>query len=506
MCGIAGIWGDIKDTPLASMMDKQLHRGPDGDGVFRSPGTGSLGHVRLSIMDPEAGAQPIFSEDRTKALVANGEIYNHVQLRSALTGIHQFRSDSDSEVVVHMFEEMGSDLVARLDGAFAIALADGDQLLLARDPVGIKPLYYGYTDDEGTTGPMVFASELKAMPAGVRRVFEFPAGTYFHSEEGFQTYYTVPSREPAGGDGRAPEDYARLVRETLEQAITKRLMSDVPLGAFLSGGLDSSIIAAVARQHTPRLHTFSVGIKGSRDLDAARMVSRHIDSVHHAYSYTIDDVLAALPEIIYHLESFDRDLVRSAIPTYFCARMAAQHVKVILTGEGADELFAGYSYHKQIDTLPALHKELHRSITRLHNINLQRVDRMTMRHCVEGRVPFLDVAMIELAQDIPPQLKLYETASGTRIEKWILRKACEDLLPPEIVWRDKEQFDEGSGTVDLVPGITAHALERLNPTRYMAEHADARLHSAEECLYHLILTEVFDDPAIVLENVGRWQG
>jgi asparagine synthase (glutamine-hydrolysing) len=400
---------------------------------------------------------------------------------------------------------MGCDLVHHLDGAFAIALADRDRILLARDPIGIKPLYYGYGDINGTaTAPaLTFASELKAIPPGVRQVFEFPPGTYYHSEHGFQTYYRVPNDDP--DPGLSTTDHARRVRDTLERAIVKRLMSDVPLGAFLSGGLDSSVIAALARHHMAELHTFSVGIEGARDLEAARMVAAHIGSAHHTYTYTIEEVLAALPEIIYHLESFDQDLVRSAIPTYFCARLASHDVKVILTGEGADELFAGYTYHKHIDSLTALHKELHRSVTRLHNINLQRVDRMTMRHCVEGRVPFLDTSMIELAQRIPPHLKLYEAAPGKRIEKWILRTACEDLLPPEIVWRDKEQFDEGSGTVDLVPRITAHALDRLDPARYMAAHPDARLRSAEECLYHQIMSQVFEDPRIVLRNVGRWQ-
>jgi len=214
--------------------------------------------------------------------------------------------------------------------------------------------------------------------------------------------------------------------------------------------------------------------------------------------------MAKLPEIIYHLESFDQDLVRSAIPCYFCARLASDYVKVILTGEGADELFAGYTYYKDIHNSDALHQELRRSVTALHNINLQRVDRLTMSHGIEGRVPFLDTALIELAQTVPPKLKLFDDGSGRRIEKWILRKACEDLLPPEIVWRDKEQFDEGSGTVDLLPGLIQAAKEKIDVPAYTARYSDDGLRSPEECFYHKLLVDAFDRPQTVLQNVGRW--
>jgi len=286
--------------------------------------------------------------------------------------------------------------------------------------------------------------------------------------------------------------------------VVKRLMSDVPLGAFLSGGLDSSIIAAIARRHMAELHTFSVGIEGSPDVEAARLVARHINSIHHEYLYTPQEVMAKLPEIIYHLESFDQDLARSAIPCYFCSRLAADYVKVILTGEGADELFAGYSYYKEIHDPDDLHHELRRSVTSLHNINLQRVDRLTMAHGIEGRVPFLDTTLIELAQAIPPALKLFKDRADRRTEKWILRKACEDLLPLEIVWRDKEQFDEGSGTVDLLPALIQAATEKMDIPAYAGRYADSRLRSAEECFYHKLLVDAFERPQIVLQNVGRW--
>jgi asparagine synthase (glutamine-hydrolysing) len=281
-------------------------------------------------------------------------------------------------------------------------------------------------------------------------------------------------------------------------------MSDVPLGAFLSGGLDSSIIAAIAKQHMDELHTFSVGIEGSRDLEAARLVSRHIGSVHHEYIFTPEEVMEKLPEMIYHLESFDQDLVRSAIPCYFCSRLAAQHVKVILTGEGADELFAGYTYYKDIDDPTELHDELRRSVESLHNVNLQRVDRLTMAHGLEGRVPFLDLDMIEMAQTIPPELKLQTDPKGKPVEKWILRKACEDLLPPEIVWRNKEQFDEGSGTVHILDDMLKEASEGFEVEQYLETHNADRLRSPEEAFYHKMLVDTFGHSRVILDNVARW--
>jgi asparagine synthase (glutamine-hydrolysing) len=248
-----------------------------------------------------------------------------------------------------------------------------------------------------------------------------------------------------------------------------------------------------------------VGIEDSRNIQTARHVANHIGSIHHEYVYSLDEVQSQMPEIIYHLESFDQDLVRSAIPTYFCARLAAEHVKVILTGEGADELFAGYRYHKSISGEAALHDELRDSVTRLHNINLQRVDRMTMRHGIEARVPFLDTQVVELAQSISPALKLFSAGQARAVEKWILRKAFEDLLPADIVWRDKEQFDEGSGMVDLLPGVIQQLAGRLDSDTYRRDHHGESLRSVEECLYHQMLLDGFEYPQPVLANVGRWR-
>lgn len=494
MCGIAGMWGRIDESKVREMNALLVHRGPDAEGVFlESSGAGILGHRRLSIMDPEGGDQPILNEDGSAAIIANGEIYNFPKLRPELINRHRFTTTSDSEAVLHSYEDEGVSTVGKLDGMYAFVIADGSNLFAARDPIGIKPLYYGKTG-----GAFWFASELKALAPYCPDMHEFPPGTYFHTQHGFSTFYTVPDLRP---ERWTVEDCISKLRTTLEECVVKRLMSDVPLGAFLSGGLDSSLIAALAKKHMGELHTFTVGVEGSRDVEAARIVARHIGSRHHEYIITPEEVVSKLPEIIYYLESFDQDLVRSAIPCYFTSRLAADFVKVILTGEGADELFAGYTYYKGIAESKTLHKELRRSVTALHDVNLQRVDRMTMAHSIEGRVPFLDLEMIRLGQLIPAEYKL---AVGQRPEKWILRKALEDLLPKEIVWRDKEQFDEGSGTVDLVNHALANAMSRSEANMYAARHRKDALRSPEECHYHRLFMEVFDCPEPILRNVGRW--
>ncbi len=502
MCGIAGIWGDVNESNVQSMIEAQRHRGPDGQGMHVHVNQGVLGHTRLAIMDPAHGQQPIHNEERSATLVANGMVYNHAELRRQLGDSHAFSSNSDSETILHVYEDHGLSTPRLLDGMFAFAISSNNRLILARDRIGIKPLYYSRQSQDNGAETIYFASELKALTPLTEDIKEFPPGTLYDSGSGFHTYYQVPNQTPLKRDLAVD---IRRVRETIEDAVKKRLLSDVPLGAFLSGGLDSSIIAAVAKKYMPELHTFSVGIEGSRDLEAAQRVARHIGSTHHEYVYTAAEVVEKLPEIIYHLESFDQDLVRSAIPTWFCARMAADKVKVILTGEGADELFAGYTYHKDIADYKKLHDELRRSITRLHNINLQRVDRMTMRHAIEARVPFLDTDVIAMAQTVPPELKLKTGNNGRRIEKWILRKAFEDLLPSEIVWRDKEQFDEGSGMVDLLPAVLERTAAGIDTDDYKARFSTDRLRSNEECFYHRLLMEQFEQPQAILTNVGRWQ-
>jgi asparagine synthase (glutamine-hydrolysing) len=347
---------------------------------------------------------------------------------------------------------------------------------------------------------MAFASEMKALADWVDELAEFPPGTWFDSRVGFTRYYDVPDAPPVG---RSVDEHVAAVRQGLEEAVASHLMSDVPVGAFLSGGLDSSVLAAIARQHIDELHTFSVGSADSPDLQAARSVAAHIGSIHHEYVMTSREVAEKLPEIVHSLESFDQDLVRSAIPTYFCARLAAGHVKVILTGEGADELFAGYAYHKAIEEPTTLHQELRRSVGALHNINLQRVDRLTMAHGLEGRVPFLDRGFVELALSVPPDLKLVTIDDGRRMEKWILRKASEDLLPADIVWRTKLQFDEGSGTLGLLDEALAPSLASIDLASDRAMTREP-LRSAEEAFYHRLLSASYPRPELILSNVARW--
>ncbi|MBA2579953.1 MAG: asparagine synthase B [Thermoleophilaceae bacterium] len=495
MCGIAGAFGHPDEEVVREMMAVLGHRGPDDEGTHQARSTdGVLGHTRLAIMDPQGGHQPIVDRNGARAIIANGEIYNFPKLRPQLSERHSFDTDSDTEAILHLYGEHGTDAVDHLDGMYAFAILDEQGLMLARDPVGVKPLYYGRSN-----GTLLFASELKALAGHCPEVSEFPPGTLYHSGSGFHRFYDVPDIAPERD--KSVEQWCQEIRSTMERCVEKRLMSDVPVGAFLSGGLDSSVIAALARRHKQELHTFAVGIEGSGDLEAARRVADHLDTIHHEYVLTADEIADALPAIVFHLESFDQDLVRSAIPTYFTSRMAKGEVQVILTGEGADELFAGYDYHKQVEPREQLQRELRRSVKALHNINLQRVDRMTMAHAVEGRVPFLDREMIALGQRVPPELKLH---GDPLEEKWILRKAFEDLLPEEIVWRKKEQFDQGSGTSDVVAEIGARGMSADQASAHRAAYPEARLRSDEEAYYHSLLLEAFEHPEPVLANVGRW--
>jgi asparagine synthase (glutamine-hydrolysing) len=417
-------------------------------------------------------------------------IYNDAELRREL-GEDAFATATDSETILRSINAWGTDAVARLDGMFAFVLVHEDGLIAARDPIGIKPLYMGRIDAD-----LCFASEIKALANVADDIEEFPAGQIFDSRSGFRTYYQPPEAEPRA---RPLDEMIEVLRETLDAAVTKRLRSDVPLGAFLSGGLDSSIIAALARQKLDELHTFAVGMEGSADLLAARRVAEHLDTIHHEHVITRDEVRRDLPEILFHLESYDRDLVRSAVPCWYVSRLASEQVKVVLTGEGADELFAGYTYYRDYDDAAALHQELCRSIQAMHNVNLQRVDRMTMAHGIEGRVPFLDTAMIEVGMSLPVEAKL-RRVGDKQVEKWILRKAFEDMLPSEIVWRNKEQFDEGSGLADLLVDETRRRGASLVTSSDGLK--DAR--SSEEAYYRTTLAQALDESAQVLSLVAHW--
>lgn len=494
MCGIAGIWGRQDTETVREMMDALSHRGPDAEGL-RAVGQGVLGHRRLSIVDLETGDQPIAAESGDLVMVGNGEIYSAPRQRRALLAERPFATKSDNEVALHLYATRGLDGLHELDGMYALAIASDDELVLHRDPVGIKPLYVGDLD-----GATVFASELHALPAGATDVEAVPPGATWSSVDGWVSQRGLPDPDERDGD---VEDHASRFRTALERSVAKRMMADVPVGAFLSGGLDSSVLAALVAEHDRKLHTFTVGTEGSPDLLAARAVAEHIGSNHHEHVLTEDELLEVLPQVVRALESFDQDLVRSAVPTFLTARLAAEHVKVIHTGEGADELFAGYAYYRDVPP-PQVHEELLRSIASLHDVNLQRVDRMTMAHGLEARVPFLDLDVIETSMTIPAELK---QATDERPEKWIMRKAVEDLLPHDIVWRGKEQFGDGSGASAILERAVARAADAvdLDEERRLAGPG-THLRSAEEAAYHRMLRTAYDDPSVVLANVARWEG
>ncbi|MFN4218022.1 MAG: asparagine synthase B [Candidatus Bipolaricaulia bacterium] len=487
MCGIAGYFALERGASPAqisveTMLERLRHRGPDDSGVWQSK-RAALGHTRLSIIDVPGGRQPIANEDGSIQIVYNGEIYNFPTLRAALAHRHQLRTRTDTEVVVHTYEEHGPECVKLFDGMFAFALIDGDELLLARDPLGVKPLYYAFAD-----GRLYFASEIKALVPVTEDIHEFPPGHWFHSKLGWRKYFHL--RQPPVGEreAHAQRDWLALVREALSAAVTKRLISDVPVGVFLSGGLDSSLVAALMREHIPELHSFSVGTPAGQDPIYARKVAQHLGTVHHEYIYTEAEMLQILPKVIYHLESFDFALVRSAIANYFVARLAKDFVKVVLVGEGADELFGGYHYLKEISDEEQLHQELLTITSKLHNSNLQRVDRMTMAHGIEGREPYLDLDLVRVAFALPPQLKRFRG-----IEKYILRKAFEGFVPDEILWREKEKFSRGAGLASVFAEIAEREISDREFERECHLFDTLTLRSKEELYYYRIWRRFFPD-------------
>ena len=449
MCGIAVLHvlaaGDGTPGPElaglgAAMLARLEHRGPDGT-RSRTVGGSWLGHTRLSIVDLPGGDQPMADADGHRWVVCNGEIYNHDELRDQLRG--PWLTRSDSEAALHASED-GTAGVARLRGMFAFCVAgeDGD-FLAARDRLGIKPLYWASRD-----GVVAFASELRAFEVDWRPlVKEFPPGHVWTPGGGLVRYGEIVAETHELTDRTQAHD---AIRDALVMAVRRRLMADVGVGVFLSGGLDSSVVAAVmARACEPgqRVHSFSAGTADSSDLMAARVVAEYLGLEHHERVYTADEVVDVLPTVVASIESFEPSLVRSAVPNYLLAELAARHVKVVLTGEGADELFAGYDHMREIADAADLQLELIQSVEGLHNLNLQRCDRVTMAHGLEARVPFLDLDVIAVAQRVPIAWKLPGEAGQ---EKAILRESFDGWLPHEILWRRKEQFGDGSGTAAVM--------------------------------------------------------
>ncbi len=489
MCGICGYFGDnVAGLPLP--IDELSHRGPDGQGTACGPNF-KFGHTRLAIIDIAGGGQPMLNKNGTICIVFNGEIYNHRFLRAELEREHSFKSNSDTEVILHLYEKEGPAGLAKLDGMFSLAIVDHDQITLARDPLGIKPLYIQKNEQY-----LYFASELKAFNFLDNNVIEFPPGHIYNKYGGYRTYYKVPQvyRDDLNWENTLAE-----LRLRLKKAVLKRLMSDVPLGSFLSGGLDSSLITALMKQYQEKFHTFSVAVKESNDRNYALMAAKFLDTIHHEYVVTPRELWEVIPEVIFHLESFDQSLVRSAVANYFLAKLAAEEVKVVLTGEGADELFAGYAYLEQFRNSNDLHRELWDITNALHNTNLQRVDRLTMAHGLEARVPFLDKDVIALAMEIPPAFKRNDRNG---VSKWCLREAFrhEGLLPDEIIDRDKEKFAEGSGVAVILEQMAG---EKVSETSYFKElERGMPLRSKEEYYYFEIFCSYFGREQ-ALRLVGR---
>lgn len=491
MCGICGVFNARSESVVSQMMRKLRHRGPDDEGVQNLP-LGTLGHTRLSIVDIYGGHQPMRVGDYW--IVFNGEIYNHQALRQQFLKDVQFDTKSDTETIVRLFACFGEKAITLLDGMFAFALHMPDGFLLARDPLGIKPLYWAWEE-----GKVYVASEIKTLADLSDNIEEFPPGHYYHSQRGLYQYYFL-------GQGMIPvvqtEEEAYLaIQNILREAVHKRLMADVPLGGALSGGLDSTIVAALAREQIDELHTFAVGMAGSEDIIASQRAAEALGTVHHTLIYTVDDVLKVLPSVVYHLESCDPALVRSAVPNYFLAKLVSDHVKVFLTGEGADELYAGYDYLSSFTEASALDAELRAITLALHNTNLQRADRLSMAWSVEARVPFLDTQSVSLAFSIPAEWKLH---TGY-VPKCLLRRAFASLLPDDIAWRPKQKFSHGAGSRDV---LSQYAHENIGDEEFEKESARLlkewgyQLPNKEALYYYRILHEYFRDEQI-LPSMGH---
>ena len=514
MCGIVSILKIKQQTPelrqkALQMSHKIRHRGLDWSGIYCG-GSAILAHERLSIVDPESGGQPLFSPDRKQVLAVNGEIYNHQEIRRQYAGKYDFQTGSDCEVILALYRDKGVDFLEDISGIFAFVLYDEekDAFLIARDPIGVIPLYIGYDND----GKVYVASELKALEGQCERYEPFLPGHYLWSKDGLtqQRYYHRDwmDYEAVKNNPASVED----IRTSLTAAVKRQLMSDVPYGVLLSGGLDSSVVSAIAekfsehriednsqtRAYWPRLHSFAVGLKGAPDLEKARLVAEHIGTVHHEINYTIQEGLDAIRDVIYFIETYDVTTVRASTPMYLLARVIkSMGIKMVLSGEGADEIFGGYLYFHKAPNAKAFHEETVRKLGKLYLYDCLRANKSLSAWGVEGRVPFLDKEFLDVAMRTNPEAKM---CPGQTIEKRIVREAFADMLPEAVAWRQKEQFSDGVGYswIDTLKEITsqavsdeqmAHAAERfpINPPK-----------NKEEYYYRSIFAEHFPSDSAAL--------
>lgn len=506
MCGIAGIL-QIK-TQTEALRSKALgmsrtirHRGPDWSGIYCGQ-SAILTHERLSIVDPQSGGQPLYSPNRKQILAVNGEIYNHRDLRKRYADTYDFQTGSDCEIILALYRDKGIDFLEELNGIFAFALYDEerDEFLLARDPIGVIPLYIGHDAE----GHLYFASELKALEGQCESYEPFLPGHYYHSREGKMKRWYKRDWTDYEAVKQHPVDTDRL-KEALEKAVQRQLMSDVPYGVLLSGGLDSSVISAIAKEYAarrietdgtgdawwPQLHSFAVGLKDAPDLAKAREVAQHIGTVHHEIHYTIQEGLDAIRDVIYYIETYDVTTVRASTPMYLLARVIkSMGIKMVLSGEGADEIFGGYLYFHKAPDAKSFHEETIRKLSKLHLYDCLRANKSLSAWGVEGRVPFLDKEFLDVAMRIDPEVK---RCTGKEIEKKVLREAFADKLPHSVAWRQKEQFSDGVGYnwIDTLKRVTAQAVSDEQMAHAAQRFPINTPMSKEEYYYRSIFAEHF---------------
>jgi asparagine synthase (glutamine-hydrolysing) len=506
MCGFVGVF-DLKTDaeklrPQVLEMSKKIrHRGPDWSGIF-SNNNAILSHERLTIIDPESGGQPLYSKDKKLVLAVNGEIYNHRDIRKNTTDKYEYLTHSDCEVILALYRQKGIDFLEDLNGIFAFALYDieKNEYLIARDHMGIIPLYIGW-DEQGS---LYVASELKALEGVCTKYKEFLPGHYLSSKDGKLTKWYkrdwVEYDAVKNNVSSIPD-----LREALEAAVHRQLMSDVPYGVLLSGGLDSSIISAIAKKYAskrvesedkqvawyPQLHSFAVGLRESPDLVAAKKVADHLGTIHHEIYFTVQEGLDALTDVIYHLETYDVTTVRASTPMYLLARVIkSMGIKMVLSGEGADELFGGYLYFHKAPDAQGFHEETVRKLFKLHLYDCLRANKSLASWGVEGRVPFLDKEFMDVAMRLNPEDKM---SKDGKIEKWILRKAFEDYLPASVAWRQKEQFSDGVG-YSWIDSLKAMVSEKVSDADMVLAATKFPINppmSKEEYYYRSIFTKHF---------------
>ena len=483
------------------MSQKLRHRGPDWSGIYVGD-SAILAHERLSIVDPQSGGQPLYSPDRKQILAVNGEIYNHRDVRAKYAGKYDFQTGSDCEVILALYRDKGIHFLEDLNGIFAFALYDEekDDFLIARDPIGVIPLYIGKDKD----GKIYCASELKALEGFCDEYEPFLPGHYYWGKEGKMTRWYVRDwfEYEAVKNNNA---YSLDIHDGLEEAVKRQLMSDVPYGVLLSGGLDSSVISAIAKKYAgkrvetdnkkdawwPQLHSFAIGLEGAPDLIKARKVARFIGTVHHEIHYTIQEGLDAIRDVIYYIETYDVTTVRASTPMYLLARVIkSMGIKMVLSGEGADEVFGGYLYFHKAPTAQAFHEETVRKLGKLHLYDCPRANKSLAAWGVEGRVPFLDKDFLDIAMRLNPEAKM---CPGSTIEKKIVRKAFADMLPDSVVWRQKEQFSDGVGYswIDTLKALTAEAVSDEQMAHAAERFPINTPQNKEEYYYRSIFQEHF---------------